>query len=198
MNMKKLSCAAALLAVAVFAGAAFAQSDVEDFPVGTTRMAYEIRTEHVSSPESLVLIVTGYPDGQYKVEMSAEAVGKPDELDVFGYLFGTTRMTTGGSSVAFDPLSALIERRDRLAPGEEYLLEGGSSFSGTELVTIATLPCIRGTYTTTKDEKLRMTIAFSLLRPVFTSPYVRVEELRDGVWVETLRMELVEYTVSEG
>jgi len=196
--MKKLGCAAAFLAVALFAGAAFAQSDVEDFPVGTTKMAYEIRTEHVSSPESLVLIVTGYADGQYKVQMTAEAVGKPDELDVFGYLFGTTRMTTGGSSVAFDPLSALIERRDRLAPGEEYLLEGGGSFSGTELVTIATLPCIRGTYTTAKDEKLRMTIAFSLLLPVFTSPYVRVEELRDGTWVETLRLELVEYTVTKG
>ncbi len=105
---------------------------------------------------------------------------------------------TEATRALVQPDTALIDRRDRLAPGEEYLLEGGASFSGTELVTIATLPCIRGTYTTAKDEKLRMTIAFSLLRPVFTSPYVRVEELRDGVWVETLRMELVEYTVSAG
>jgi len=70
-----------LLLISVLSGvASLAQSDVEDSPVGTTKMAYEIRTEHVSSPESLVLIVTGYPDGQYKVQMSAEAVGKPDEV----------------------------------------------------------------------------------------------------------------------
>jgi hypothetical protein len=39
-----------------------------------------------------------------------------------------------------------------------------------------------------------MTMAFSISDPVYTFPLVRVEELRNGEWVETLEMELTEYT----
>ena len=48
------------------------------------------------------------------------------------------------------------------------------------------------------DETSRMTIAFALTHPVYISPRIVAEELRDDVWTETFRMELIEYTHVEG
>ena len=172
-----------------------AQSEVKDFPLGTTNMIYELKTED-RAPETITLTVIASSDGQYRVKMGLDASGTADELKDLGLVFGMTQTTTGGSSVTFDPLSALMEHRDRLAAGEEYRLAGGATFKGTEMVTIATLPCLQGIYTNPDQADMRITVAFSLLRPVFISPYIREEELRNGQWVETFSMKLVEYTVS--
>ncbi len=182
-----------LVFLACVAATALGQSEVKDFPVGTTTMTYEIRTEEVAAPQALTLIVIGTSDGRYTVRMTAEATGAPDEIGIFGFLFGMTEMTTGGSNVTFSPLSALIGHRDRLAAGEEYRLEGGASFTGTQAVTIASLPCLEGTYTNPKQPDVRITVAFSLASPVFISPLIREEELRSGQWVETFSLKLVQY-----
>ncbi len=184
------------LLISVLSGvSSLAQSEVKDFPVGTTSMVYELKAEDMA-PETITLTVVGSSEGQYGVKMGLEAKGTADELNGLGLLFGMTQTTTGGSSVRFDPLSALMEHRDRLAAGEEYRLEGGATFSGTEMVTIASLPCLQGIYLNPKQADVRITVAFSLLRPVFISPYIRAEELRNGEWVETFSMKLVEYTVT--
>jgi len=48
------------------------------------------------------------------------------------------------------------------------------------------------------DPNERLTIAFALTHPVYISPRILAEELRDGVWVETFRLELIEYTAPDG
>jgi len=177
-------------------GVGFAQSEVKDFPVGTTTMVYELKTEDVAAPETITLTVVGLGDGTYRLTLTLDASGTPDELKVFGLLFGMTQTATGGTSLSFDPLAALIEHPERLSAGDEYQLAGGATFTGTALVTIATLPCLQGSYVNPKQSDVRITIALSLLRPVFISPYMRQEELRDGQWVETFSLKLVEYTVA--
>jgi len=177
-------------------GVGFAQSEVKDFPVGTTTMVYELKTEDVAAPETITLIVAGSSDGTYRLKLTIDASGTPDELKVFGLLFGMTQTATGGASVSFDPLAALIEHPERLSAGDEYQLTGGATFTGTTMVTIATLPCLQGSYVNPKQPDARITIALSLLRPVFISPYIREEELRDGQWVETFSLKLTEYTVA--
>jgi hypothetical protein len=186
-----------LLSLILSGAVCIAQSEVKDFPTGTTTMVYELKTEDVAAPETITLTVVGYGDGRYRLQMSMDAVGTADELGVFGFLFGMTQTATGGSSVSFDPLSALIENPQRLAAGDEYQLAGGATFTGTTMVTIATLPCLQGSYVNPKQPDVRITVALSLLRPVFISPYIREEELRDGQWVETFSLKLSEYTVSQ-
>jgi len=197
IRLKKNRIFVAFLAVSCLVSlASFAQSEVKDFPVGTTNMVYEIKTEDVAAPQTITLNVEGYADGRYHLRMSVDSTGTADELGVFGFLFGMTQTSTGGASVTFDPLGALFQHRDRLTAGEEYRLEGGATFTGTELVTIAGLPCLQGAYTNPKQPDVRITVAFSLLRPVFISPYIREEELRNGQWVETFSLKLTQYAVN--
>ena len=61
-------------------------------------------------------------------------------------------------------------------------------------VTIAGVWCLEGTIIDDDEPDTRMTVAFALSHPVYISPRVCAEELRDGTWIEVFRMELIEYT----
>ena len=179
---------------------AVAQSDLDIFPLGTTTMVYNVISEDVSEKQILELVVTSYGDDRYTVRMVTEQTGNEDELATgFGFMFGAASVSSGGGHDAdYSSLTALMDQRDRLQEGQDYLLPGGGSFENIVGVTIAGIWCLQGSFIDTDDENVRMTVAFALTNPVYISPLIRAEELRDGEWVETFALELVEYTVVEG
>jgi len=61
-------------------------------------------------------------------------------------------------------------------------------------VEIAGVQCLQGSFIDPSDTDTRMTMAFSISDSVYMFPLVHVEELRDGQWVTTLRMELTTYS----
>jgi hypothetical protein len=179
---------------------AFAQSDLDVFPLGTTTMIYRVSSEDTSEPQTLELVVTSYGDDRYTVRMVTEQTGNEDELATgFGFMFGAATVSSGGGHDAdFSSLTALMDQRNRLQEGQDYLLPGGGQFQDIVGVTIAGVWCLQGTFIDADDENVRMTVAFALTNPVYISPLIRAEELRDGAWVETFSLELIEYTVVEG
>ena len=190
-----LCCVGLLLSVV-----AAAQNDLEDFPLGTTKMVYHVTAEDVSEPQVLELVVTAHEDGRYTVRMVTEQTGDEDELATgFGFIFGATRVSSGGGhDVSYTSLEALMDQRNRLQEGQDYLLPSGGMFIDIVGVTIADVWCLEGTLANPEDPDTRMTIAFSLTHPIYISPRIRAEELRDEEWVETFALELIEYTVTEG
>jgi len=179
---------------------AVAQSDLDIFPIGTTTMIYTVSSEDTSEPQTLELTVTSYGNDRYTVRMVTEQTGNEDELATgFGFIFGSGNVSSGGGHDAdFSSLTALMDQRDRLQEGQNYLLPGGGMFTEIVGVTIAGVWCLEGTFIDADDENIRMTVAFALTNPVYISPLIRAEELRDGEWVETFSLELIEYTVVEG
>lgn len=179
---------------------AVAQSDLDVFPLGTTTMIYNVTSEDMSEAQVLELVVTSYGDDRYTVRMVTEQTGNEDELGTgFGFMFGAATVSSGGGHDAdYSSLTALMDQRSRLQEGQDYLLPGGGSFKDIIGVTIAGVWCLQGTMIDEDDETIRMTVAFALTNPVYISPLIRAEELRDGEWVETFALELVEYTVVEG
>jgi hypothetical protein len=179
---------------------AFAQSDLDVFPLGTTTMIYRVSSEDTSEPQTLELVVTSYGDDRYTVRMVTEQTGNEDELATgFGFMFGAATVSSGGGHDAdFSSLTALMDQRNRLQEGQDYLLPGGGMFEDIVGVTIAGVWCLQGTFIDSDDENVRMTVAFALTNPVYISPLIRAEELRGGEWVETFSLELIEYTVVEG
>jgi hypothetical protein len=179
---------------------AFGQSDIDVFPVGTTRMLYAVTAEDMAEAQSLELTVTAHEDDRYTVRMVTEQTGTEDELATgFGFLFGSAQVSSGsGHDVSYDSLEALMEQRSRLQEGQDYLLPSGGTFTDIVGVTIAGVWCLEGTLVDEEDPSERLTIAFALTHPVYISPRIRAEELRDGEWVQTFLLELVEYTAPEG
>lgn len=179
---------------------AFAQSDLDVFPLGTTTMIYRVSSEDTSEPQTLELTVTSYGDARYTVRMVTEQTGNEDELATgFGFMFGAATVSSGGGHDAdYSSLTALMDQRSRLQEGQDYLLPGGGLFQDIVGVTIAGVWCLQGSFIDTDDDSIRMTVAFALTNPVYISPLIRAEELRDGEWVETFSLELIEYTVVEG
>jgi len=179
---------------------AVAQSDIDVFPVGTTTMVYNVTSEDMSEGQTLELVVTSYGDDRYTVRMVTEQTGNEDELATgFGFMFGAARVSSGGGHDAdYSSLTALMDQRDRLQEGQDYLLPGGGAFTDIVGVTIAGVWCLQGTMIDEDDENVRMTVAFALTNPVYISPRIVAEEFKNGAWVETFRLELVEYTVVEG
>ncbi|MCX6095071.1 MAG: hypothetical protein NTY63_09680 [Candidatus Bipolaricaulota bacterium] len=188
-----LLCVAAVLAVA---GTAFAQTDLSVFPIGTTKMVYKLRTEDMTQPMPLELSVTVHGDGTYTVRMVTEGTGTEDELGSFGFIGGMTSVSASGQDVSYTSLQALMDQRNRLQEGQEYLLPGGGAFTNIVGATIAGVWCLQGTLVDPDNADIRTTVAFALSKPVYISPLIRVEELRSGQWVETFSLELVEYTLS--
>ena len=186
-----------LLAVGV---AAYAQADLDVFPVGTTSMVYAVTAEDVTEPQSLELIVTVREDGLYTVRMVTEQTGTEDELATgFGFLFGATAVSSGGGhDVSYSSLQALMDQRSRLAEGQDYLLPGGGTFTEIIGVTIAGVWCLEGRLISEDEPNERLTVAFALTHPVYISPRILAEELRDGEWVEVFALELVEYVAPQG
>ncbi len=179
---------------------AMAQSDLDVFPLGTTTMLYNVTAEDMTESQILELTVTAYGEDRYTVRMVTEQTGKEDELATgFGFIFGSAQVSSGGGHDAdFSSLNALMDQRDRLQEGQDYLLPGGGSFESIVGTEIAGVWCLEGTLVDVDDETSRMTIAFALTHPVYISPRIVAEELRDDVWTETFRMELIEYTHVEG
>ncbi len=179
--------------------AGLAQSDLDQFPLGTTTMIYNVRSEEMSEPQILELVVTSHEDGRYTVRMVTEQTGDEDELATgFGFIFGAATVSSGaGHDVSYTSLEALMDQRNRLQEGQDYMLPSGGVFTNIAGVTIADVWCLEGTLEDEDKPDERMTIAFALTHPVYISPLIRAEELRDGEWAETFALELVEYTVTE-
>jgi len=189
--------AAVLLLIGV---TGFAQSDLDQFPLGTTKMVYHVTAEDISEMQTLELTVTSREDGRYTVRMVTEQTGDEDELATgFGFIFGAATVSSGGGhDVSYTSLEALMDQRSRLQEGQDYMLPSGGMFTEIVGVTIADVWCLEGTLQDEDDPNERLTIAFALTHPVYISPRIRAEELRDGEWVEIFSLELVEYTVTEG
>jgi hypothetical protein len=192
-----LALIATLLCVSL---AVWAQADLDAFPVGTTTMRYQVTAEDFSEPQVLELVVTAHDDGRYTVRMVTEQTGDADELEAgFGFLFGATRVSSGGGhDVSYTSLEALMDQRSRLQEGQEYLLPSGGTFTDISGVTIADVWCLQGVLINPDEPDSRLTVAFALTHPVYISPRILAEELRDGEWVEVFALELVEYVVAEG
>jgi hypothetical protein len=190
----------AVAAVALLGFAGFAQADLDQFPLGTTQMVYRFKSEEVSAFQSLELDVTAHEDGQYTVRMEIEQSGEADEMTAgFGFMFGSTHVSSGsGGDVNYDSLAALIDQRSRLQEGQDYLLPSGGQFTNITGVTIAGVFCLEGVLDNPDEPDTRATVAFAISHPVYISPRIRSEELRDGVWVETFALELIDYTIPEG
>jgi hypothetical protein len=196
--MKKITGLLVLLGLMGFAVSAFAQADLDVFPTGTTKMVYNVFTEEMDEAQILELVVVARESGRYTLRMVTEASGTEDQLAGFGFIFGATTVSSGaGHDVSYSSLQALMDQRNRLQEGAEYQLPSGV-FTDVVGVTIAGVWCLEGTLLDEDDPAARMTIAFALSHPVYISPRIRAEELRDGKWVETLGLELIEYTVTEG
>lgn len=191
---------ATLLGVALAIGSLslglLAQNELEEFWVGTTRMAYEVWAEEMGEPQILELTITETEDGHYTVSMFTEASGTADQLAGFGFIFGAASVRYGGGhDVSYEALGDLMERRDRLEESEEgYLLRGGGTFEEVVAVTIADVLCLQGVFIESAGATERTILAFALSHPVFISPRIRMEELRNGEWVDVFSMELVEYS----
>jgi hypothetical protein len=198
--MKKITSLLVLLSLMGFAVSVFAQSDLEVFPIGTTTMRYTVSSEDTSEPQILELVVTSYGDDRYTVRMVTEQTGNEDELATgFGFIFGSAMVASGGGHDAdFSSLSALMNQPDRLQEGQDMMLGASADFTNIVSVEIAGVWCFVGTIIDRDEPDVRMTVAVALTNPVYISPLIRAEELRDGEWVETFSLELVEYTVVEG
>jgi hypothetical protein len=179
---------------------AWAQADLDAFPQGTTTMRYQVTSEELTEPQILELAVTAHEDGRYTVRMLTEQTGDEDELATgFGFLFGATRVSSGGGhDVSYNSLEALMDQRSRLQEGQEYLLPSGGTFTNIVGTTISDVWCLQGILVNPDEPDTRLTVAFALTHPVYISPRIVAEELRDGEWVEVFSLELVEYVVEEG
>lgn len=198
--MKRTTIGMAVLMILGLGLAGWAQSDLEVFPLGTTTMVYRVTSEEISESQRLELTVISYGDDRYSVRMLTEQTGTEDELATgFGFIFGAATVSSGGGhDVSYTSLQALMDQRSRLQEGQDYLLPGGGSFTEIVGVEIAGVWCLEGKFIDPDEPDTRMTIAFALTHPVYISPLIRAEELRDGEWVTTFELELVEYTVIEG
>lgn len=176
----------------------YGQNDLSDFPVGTTDMTYRIQTDELTDPQTLALTVTGLSDGRYRIRMTAESTGTPDQLNLFGFLFGMTTVRSGGTDIDFGPISALLAHRTDLTVGEDYILPGGGTFHAEKNEDISGITCLIGTYTDPDHPDTRTTLAFSLEKPVFISPLIKVEEKKGGKWATTFLLELTSYSSPEG
>ncbi len=186
------------LLTAIWASLALAQSDLSEFPLGTTEMGYRITSDKLPEPQTLTLTVTGLPDGRYRVRMTTEATGTPEQLGLFGLLLGMTSLKSGIADVDLSPLAALFPHRDDLVPGEDYILPGRGTFHASEVRSIAGIPCLVGTYTDPDHPHTRTTIAFSLRMPLLVSPLIRVERIEGGERKVILSLELVSYSAPAG
>lgn len=193
--MKKMALISVLILVLVMTGLGlFGQNNVEDFPLGTTKMVYEVITEDNPEPQILELTVVGYEDGRYRLSMYTEAVGQPEQLSVFGFMFQAAAVDAGSEEVSYGALSALMKRRDVLEAGQDYIVGSNATFTDVEVVEIATVHCLQGILIDESTPDERMTVAFALTFPVFVPPLILVEEKQDGVWQTTFTLKLKEYT----
>ncbi|HIE48422.1 TPA: hypothetical protein EYP84_05990 [Candidatus Bipolaricaulota bacterium] len=153
---------------------ALAQADLADFPPGTTSMVWQLAGADLGSPQTLRLEVTGLEDGRYRVVLSVEAEGTPEELGMLGFLGSVAFVQSTGTDVDLAALLTLIKRREQLAVGEEYALPGGIIFLVRETADIGGVTCLLGEYQT--EEGRRVELGLALSDPVYFLPLLRVWE----------------------
>ncbi len=193
--MKRAASLILVLAITATSITALAQSNLDDFPVGNTKMQYQITTEEMENPQWLGLSITSRGDDDYTISMNIEATGTANQLAGFGFLFTGAQMSyAGGESVTYSPLQALIEQRSHLSPNNDYILPGGGEFKDITNTEIAGVQCLQGIFEDPSEQDVRITIAFGISEPMYMFPLVKVEELHDGKWVLSLKMELMEYS----
>jgi len=174
--------------------ASLAQHSIEDFPLGTTTMVYEIASDEYTEPVTLELTVEVRQDETYRMNMSVEAEGTADQLEGFGFMFLGAGVSTGsGEDISYSALEALFNRSELLEEGEDYILPQGGSFNEIVAVEIASVWCLEGVLIDPDNPDVRTTVAFALTYPVYSSPRLMVQERVDGQWTTTFRMELTEY-----
>lgn len=193
--MKRIVSLIMIIGLVVIGVSSYAQSDLDTFPIGTTEMVYQITTEEMDSPQSLGLTLISRGNDNYTLSMTIEASGTADQLAGFGFLFSGAQMSYGGGeNVSYSALQALMEQRSHLQAGNDYILPGGGSFKNITSVEIAGVQCLQGAFVDPSNADTRTTMAFSISDPVYMFPLVHVEELRNGQWVTTLKMELITYS----
>ncbi|MBN1858417.1 hypothetical protein JW848_04345 [Candidatus Bipolaricaulota bacterium] len=200
--MKKMT-----MMIALFVGLAAAsvtsvgQQSIEDFPLGTTTMVYEIVSDEYTEPVTLALTIEVQEDAIYRMDMSIGAQGTADQLQGFGFMFlGAGVSTGGGEDISYSALEALFARSELLEEGEDYILPRGGSFTEIVAIEIASVWCLEGVLVNPENPDVRTTVAFALTYPVYSSPRLTVQERVNGEWVTTFSMELTEYvfTAPEG
>lgn len=169
------------------------QAELSEFPLGTTTMVYRIVSEEIEEPQYKRITVIGLEDGRFRLIITQEAIGTPEELAFFGILGGMMMLHAGEREVDFTPLLFLMERRELLVVGEEFLLIGGGRFIVDKYIKIAGIETIQGTYLDPRRPDERMIFAFSRWAPVFLFPRLRVEELIDDEWRLLFKVELIDY-----
>lgn len=186
-----------IMVLAVLAGtslAGVAQHSIEDFPLGTTRMIYEIRSDEYNEPVTLALTIEVREDETYRMTMSVGAEGTADQLEGFGFMFlGAGVSTSSGEDISYSALEALFDRSELLEEGENYILPQGGSFNDIVSVEIASVWCLEGVLADPGNPDVRTTVAFALTYPVYSSPRLTVQERVNGEWTTTFSMELTEY-----
>jgi hypothetical protein len=194
-KMKRATRLIFVLAIVATNIAVLAQSDLNSFPIGNTKMEYQITTEEMQNPQWLRLSIISRGDDDYTMSMNIEATGTADQLAGFGFLFTGAQMSyAGGESVTYSPLQALIEQRSHLSLNNDYILPGGGEFKDISNTEIAGVSCLQGVFVNPSEPNIKTTIAFGISEPMYMFPLVQVEELRDGTWITSLKMELIEYT----
>ncbi len=183
--------AAILLATAT---SSWGQAELDEFPLGTTTMVYRIVSEEIEEPQYLRITVIGLEDGRFQLIITQEAIGTPEELAFFGLLGGMMMLHADRREVDFTPLLFLMERRELLVVGEEFLLIGGGRFIVDKHIEIAGIETIQGILFNPRLPTERIVAAFSLRAPVFLFPRLRVEELIDDEWIPLFEVELIKYT----
>jgi len=176
-----------LLAGVVFG---LAQAELEEFPPGATLMVWTLSGSELATPQTLRLSVEGLPNGRFRVQLSIEAEGAPDELGMLGFLGSAVYVQSAGANLDLAALLTLIRRRDLLQVGEEYALPGGILFRVQRTEDIAGVTCLVGEYTPPDAPTTRVELGFALSDPVYFLPRLRVVKGEEV----TFEMELVEYS----
>ncbi|MBC7098591.1 hypothetical protein H5T52_05675 [Candidatus Bipolaricaulota bacterium] len=167
----------------------WAQAELADFPEGITTMTWRLKGKDLPAAQSLSLAVEGLPEGRYRVRLSVEAEGFPDELGMLGFLGSAFYIQSAGAGLDLGALMTLIRRRELLKVGEEYALPGGILFRALEKIRVAGVDCLLGQYTQAGSEGSRVELGLALSDPVYLVPWLRVYEGEEIAF----EMVLIEY-----
>ncbi len=176
-----------LISVLVVSSLVWAQAELEEFPPGTTQMAWRLAGEGVPPDQTLRITIAREGD-EFTVELVVAARGKADELGLLGFLGSALGIQAPGTQVDLSVLSTVLRRPELLQVGEEYLLPGGRVFLVREQLEVAGVLTVIGEYREPGGREI-VEIGIPLADPVYFLPLLRVH--RDGQL--HMEMELVEY-----
>ncbi|MGC9530578.1 MAG: hypothetical protein ACP5G2_08255 [Candidatus Bipolaricaulaceae bacterium] len=168
---------------------AMGQSDLTEFPPGTTVMAWSLQGQDVPREQMLRLAVESRATGEFRVELAVEAVGTPEELGALGFLGSAFYLQSAGTDLDLAIFLSLFRRREVLEVGEVYQV-GGGQFHVERTAEIAEITCLVGSYRSPARPGAEVGLGIALSDPVYFPPLLRLTE--DGR--VTFHMQLVEYS----